>query len=36
MLEASSCFAEHGKYNPLVAGAPGELQLAFQMQQQAL
>ena len=34
------CFAEHGKYSPLVAGAPvevqpDELQLAFQMQQQA-
>ena len=30
------CFAEHGKYSPLVAGAPvevqpDELQLAFQM-----
>ena len=34
------CFAEHGKSSPLVAGAPvevqpDELQLAFQMQQQA-
>ena len=34
------CIAEHGKYSPLVAGAPvevqpDELQLAFQMQQQA-
>ena len=34
------CFAEHGKYSPVVAGAPvevqpDELQLAFQMQQQA-
>ena len=35
-----NCFAEHGKSSPLVAGAPvemrpDELQLAFQMQQQA-
>ena len=34
------CFAEHGKYSPLVAGAPVEvqpieLQLAIQMRQQA-
>ena len=34
------CFAEHGRYSPLVAGAPlevqpSELQLAFQMRQQA-
>ena len=34
------CFAEHGKYSPLVAGAPvevqpDELQLAFQMRRQA-
>ena len=34
------CFAEHGKYSPLVAGAPvevqpDELQMALQMQQQA-
>ena len=34
------CFAEHGKYSPLVAGAavevqPDELQLAFQLRQQA-
>ena len=34
------CFAEHGKSSPLVAGAPvevqpDELQLSFQMQQQA-
>ena len=29
------CFAEHGRYSPLVAGAPGELQMAFQMRQQA-
>ena len=34
------CFAEHGKSSPLVAGAPvevqpHELQLVFQMQQQA-
>ena len=29
------CFAEHGRYSPLVAGAPGKLQLAFQMRQQA-
>ena len=35
------CFAEHGKYSPLVADAPvevqpDELQLAFQMGEQAL
>ena len=34
------CFAEHGRYSPLVAGAPvevqpSELQLAFQMRRQA-
>ena len=34
------CFVEHGRYSPLVAGAPvevqpGELQLALQMRQQA-
>ena len=34
------CFAEHGKTNPVLASAPGELHpdellLAFQMQQQA-
>ena len=34
------CFAEHGRYSPLVAGAalevqPSELHLAFQMRQQA-